>query len=213
MCGRGKKIEVHVDKLARSMLVRISNDFVREKVLERKYWYIDTPMFIIVPRTTSHVSVPSELLFMPLWAYVTRIPIDLMTQEGLCLVGDVLGLPKEMDDYTKNLTSFNLAHIKFIADLTKPLPDSLELEREDGSVFTYGVTYPWTPTTCFHCKKLGHIVIYCPKVTQQWVPVSKPSPDKYATKNEEKSKENLSNTSSGCPVFNPPQCSQVFLLQ
>lgn len=121
MWGKGKNIEVHVDYLERSMLVRVSNDYIRQKILEKKYWHIDTSMFIVVPRSTSPSSVPFELVFLPLWAHVTGIPFDLRTQEGLCFVGDALGLPKEVDDYTKNLTSISIAHIRIIADLSKPL--------------------------------------------------------------------------------------------
>lgn len=98
MWGRVKKIEVHVDYLARSMLVRVPNDYIRKKIMEKKYWHIDTSMFIIVPRTTSPLSVPLELVSLPLWAHVTDIPFYLRTQEGLCFVGDALGLPKEVDD-------------------------------------------------------------------------------------------------------------------
>lgn len=35
------------------------------------------------------------------------------------------------------------------------------------------VSYPWIPTQCSHCKKLGHNIIYCPKATLQWVPAVK----------------------------------------
>lgn len=102
---------------------------------------------------------------MPLWAHVTGILFDLMTQEGLCFIGDALGIPKETDDYTKNLTSISLAHIIFVVYLSKPLHDSIELERENGEVITCGVTYPWIPPSCSHCKKMGHIIRHCPKVT------------------------------------------------
>ncbi|KFK22989.1 hypothetical protein AALP_AAs54961U000100, partial [Arabis alpina] len=173
MWGRGKKIEVHVDYLARSMLVRLPNDHIRQKVLEKKYWHIDTSMFIIVPRSTPAASVPSELVSLPLWAHVTGIPFDLRTQWGLSHVGDALGMPQDVDDFTKNLVSLSVAHIRVIADLSKPLPTSLELERDDGQVITCEVSYPWVPPSCSHCKKLGHNIRYCPQVSQKWVPISK----------------------------------------
>lgn len=133
-------------------------------------------MFVMVPRSTSPSYVPSKLVSISLWTHVAGIPFDLMTQEGLCFVVDAMGLPKQMDDYTKNLTSHSRAHIGIEADLTKPLPNSLELEREDGNVITCGVTYPWIPLSCSHCshcKKMGHIIRYCHRVNQQWVPVTK----------------------------------------
>lgn len=165
MWGKRKKVEIHVDTLAKSMLVRVPNEFIREKVLEKKFWHIDTCMFVVVPRTTSPSSISSELKSIPLWANVTGIPFDLRTQEGLCFVTDPLGLPKETDDYTKDLISFSQAHLKIEADLSKPLPSSLEFEKEDGQVITCDVTYPWVPPQCSHCKKLGHNIRYCPKTT------------------------------------------------
>lgn len=90
MLGRGKKIEVHIDTLARSMLIRVPNDYIRQKILEKKYWYIDTSMFVVVPRFTSPASVPSELVSIPLWAHIVGVPFNLMTQEGLCFIGDGL---------------------------------------------------------------------------------------------------------------------------
>lgn len=46
----------------------------------------------------------------------------------------------------------------------------MEVERQDGSVADVWVTYLWLPYTCSHCHQLGHIIIYCPKVTCDWVP-------------------------------------------
>ncbi|KFK36627.1 hypothetical protein AALP_AA4G148600 [Arabis alpina] len=173
MWRKGKKVEIHVDYLAKSMLIRLPNDFIREKVLEKKYWHIDTCMFVVVPRASPPSSVSSELKSIPLWAHVTGIPFNMRTQEELCFVADALGLPRGTDDYTINLVSVNLSHLQIDADLSKPLPSSLELEREDGEVITCEVAYPWIPPACSLCKKLGHNIRYCPKANLKWVPVEK----------------------------------------
>lgn len=49
--------------------------------------------------------------------------------------------------------------------MTKALPESVEVERQDGSVVDVYVEYLWLPPTCAHCHQLGHIVRYYPKVT------------------------------------------------
>ncbi|CAN8242273.1 unnamed protein product [Cochlearia groenlandica] len=55
MWGKGKHIKIHINTFARSMLVRIPNDFMRTKVLERKWWYIEVdlnkPLFYEVELT------------------------------------------------------------------------------------------------------------------------------------------------------------------
>lgn len=68
-----------------------------------------------------------------------------------------MGEPKETDDFTKNLVSLTLSHVKVELDLTKPAPDVVEFTRESGEVVEVLVSYPWLPPTCSHCNELGHI--------------------------------------------------------
>lgn len=63
--------------------------------------------------------------------------------------------PKKKDDYTINLASLSVAHVKVEANLTKPLPDIVEVERQNGKVVEVNVEYPWLPSTCSHCNQLA----------------------------------------------------------
>ncbi|KAF3610516.1 hypothetical protein DY000_02045534 [Brassica cretica] len=77
---------------------------------------------------------------------------------------DVFGLvgePKETDDFTLNLVSLSLSHVKVEVDLTKPLPRVVEFTRQSGEVVEVQVDYPWLPATCSHCKELRHVVRNC----------------------------------------------------
>ena len=87
--------------------------------------------------------------------------MDLRHDEGMSLVAGLVGKPKKTDDFTKNLISLTLSHVKVDVDLTKPLPSIVEFEREDGEVVEVSVHYPWVPPTCSHCHELGHIVRNC----------------------------------------------------
>lgn len=167
--GRGKKLEIHVDHGARTMLVRLPNDFIRQKVLEKKFWHVDQSLFHVA-QWGAFGFASSPLETFSLWAHLQGVSFDLMTQEGLSLIAGLVGEPKERDDYTINLVSLSVAHVKVEANLTKPLPDSVELEREDGSVVDVNVEYPWLPPTCSHCYNMGHITIYCPKLPRGYVP-------------------------------------------
>lgn len=62
------------------------------------------------------------------------------------LVGD----PKETDEFTLNMVSLTLSHVKVEVDLTQPLSSVVEFERESGEVVEVHVDYPWTPPTCSH---------------------------------------------------------------
>lgn len=96
-----------------------------------------------------------------IWAHLTGVPLDLRHEEGLSWVAGLVGEPKETDDFTKNLVSLTLSHVKVEVDLTAPLPPVVEFERESGEVVEVTVHYPWVPPTCSHCHELGHIVRNC----------------------------------------------------
>lgn len=173
--GKGNKLEIHMIQSTRSVLVRIPSDYIREKVLKKRIWYVDTAMFHVAQWSDGEVADTSSLEAIPIWAHLIGVPFDLMTNEGLGWIADALGDPKEMDDWTKNLSSLSVAHVKVEADATKPFPSELELVRQNGAVFRVKVEYPWLPPTCSHCKELGHIVKDCLKIKRQWVPVNRES--------------------------------------
>lgn len=93
MWGKGKHLEVRLNPLARTILVRIPNEFIRNKVLDHKIWHIGSSMFHVAqlsPTTRDSVLVLKNVL---LWAHVIGIPFDLMAKKGLCYVADLIGEP------------------------------------------------------------------------------------------------------------------------
>lgn len=99
MWGQGKHLEVHLNPLATTMLVRIPNEFIRKKVLDQKIWHIGSSMFhVALWSANTRDSIPI-LKRVPIWAHVTGIRFDLMAKEGLCYVAGLIGEPVEMDDY------------------------------------------------------------------------------------------------------------------
>lgn len=143
------------------MLVRIPNDYIRQKILEKRIWYIGDYMFHDEQWASHHSAATPALVSIPIWAHLRGVPLDLRSLEGLSWVAGLIGEPKETNEFTINLTSLHLAHVKVEVDLTKPLPDVIELGRTDGQVNLVDVDYPWIPPTCSHCKELGHIDKNC----------------------------------------------------
>ncbi|CAN8308380.1 unnamed protein product [Cochlearia groenlandica] len=47
MWGKGRKLEIHVNQLHSSMLVRIPNELLRKKIIEKKLWYIGESLFLV----------------------------------------------------------------------------------------------------------------------------------------------------------------------
>ncbi|WZZ84036.1 LOW QUALITY PROTEIN: hypothetical protein YC2023_104608 [Brassica napus] len=161
MWGKGKRIEIHTNPLSRSMLVRIPSEFLRSKILEKSVWYVGESMFHAVQWSSSASPSSPSLESIQIWAHLTGVPLDLRHEEGLSLVAGLVGDPKETDDFTKNLVSLTLSHVKVAVDLTKPLPSVVEFMRESGEVVEVQVSYPWVLPTCSHCKELGHVMRNC----------------------------------------------------
>nr|VDC97861.1 unnamed protein product [Brassica rapa] len=178
MWGKGSKLDIRTNPKERSFLVRIPNDFIRAKVLEKRFWYVGTAMFQVSKWHSSNhepvaVSIPTSF---PLWAHLKGLPLDLRSLEGLSFAAGLIGEPKETDEFTKNLTDLNLAHVKIEADFSKPLPALIELRRTNGEIIPVEVTYPWVPPTCSNCHSLGHNMKDCLTANPTWVEKNKPSP-------------------------------------
>lgn len=161
MWGKGKRLEIHNNPLNHSAIVRIQSEYLRHKILEKNIWYVGDSMFHTARWSSVHSKTTPQLKAIKIWAHLTGVPLDLRHDEGLSLVAGLVGEPKETDDFTKNLVSLTLSHVKVEVDLTQSLPSVVELEREDGEVVEVSVHYPWVPPTCSHCHELGHIVKNC----------------------------------------------------
>nr|VDD54901.1 unnamed protein product [Brassica oleracea] len=155
MWGKGKRLEIHNNPITRSVL-----------------W------------TSAHSDQSPSLQSIQIWAHLHGVPLDLRHTYGLSLVAGLVGEPKETNDFTKNLVSLTLSHVKVEVDLTKPLPSIVEFTRQSGEVVEVLVTYPWLPPTCSHCKELGHIVKNC-----LHIPLTKPPPPASKEKTNNQTKE------------------------
>lgn len=75
-------------------------------------------------------------------------------------------------------------------DLTKPLPEELEIEREDGHLCLLAISYQWLPPLCSICNEIGHKASLCPKDQQDPKPTTNPKgKDSKQGKNKERPKK------------------------
>ncbi|XP_024007228.1 uncharacterized protein LOC112083433 [Eutrema salsugineum] len=137
------------------------------KVIEKKMWYIGECMFLVAQWDASG-GTNLDIDAIPIWAHLKGMPFDLMHHKGISLVASLVGEPKEMDEFTRNMVSLSEAHVKVEQNLNTPLPSSAEVVRESGEVLTVAVEYPWILPICSHCKEIGHVIRYCPGLTLSW---------------------------------------------
>ncbi|XP_022547417.2 pollen-specific leucine-rich repeat extensin-like protein 1 isoform X1 [Brassica napus] len=217
MWGKGRKLEIHNNPAQRTVLVRIQSDYLKQKILEKGYWYVGDSMFYTIQWTSVHTSQSPSPKSIQLWAHLTGVPLDLRHQQGLSLVAGLVGEPKETDDFTKNLVSLTLSHVKVELDLTKPAPDVVEFTRESGEVVEVLVSYPWLPPSCSHCKELGHIAKNClllpfaqppppPDRSAKKAPSNRNLPPKYVPKQPtpKPGPTSISTPSASTVSFSPP---------
>ncbi|CAN6925248.1 unnamed protein product [Brassica oleracea] len=139
MWGKGKKLEIHNNPLNRSTIVRIPNAYLREKILEKNIWYVGDSMFHTAQWTSERSKATPPLKAIKIWAHLIGVPLDLRHKEGLTMVAGLIGDPKETDDFTKNLVSLTLSHVKVEVDFTVPLPSVVEFVRQSGEVVEVSV--------------------------------------------------------------------------
>ncbi|CAH2052522.1 unnamed protein product [Thlaspi arvense] len=161
--GKGQRLEIHLNAVNHSMLVRIPNEFIRNKVIQKKLWYIGECMFLVA-KWDSSGGASQDLDAIPILAHLKGMPFNLMHRKGISLVAGLIGDPKERDEFTMNLVSLTEAHVKVEANLNNPLPSSVEVFRDDRSVINIDVVYPWVPPTCSNCNMLGHVIRFCPSL-------------------------------------------------
>ncbi|CAA7061593.1 unnamed protein product [Microthlaspi erraticum] len=157
--GKDRKVTIH-NLTPNAFLFRIPSASLRNKVLQHELWRVgDSPFFVTEWKASFSLDPPS-LKKAPIWATITNIPFDLVTDEGLSIIAKPLG--KIVDK--KPFTSVNSAEVKVIVDLTSTLPTTTEIERDDGQIVVLSVTYPWLPPLCSVCNEIGHKALFCPVV-------------------------------------------------
>lgn len=162
MWGKGKHLEIHMSPASNSVLVRLPNEFIRQKITQKGFWYVDTTMFHVSQWAAHADDYSPSLKRVQLWAHLIGVPFDLIHRQGLSHIAGQIGKPKETDDWTLNLTSISVAHVKVEVDASLPLPSVVEVGRQNGSFVNVSVEYPWVPPICAHCKEIGHISRNCP---------------------------------------------------
>ncbi|KAF3589043.1 hypothetical protein F2Q69_00027812 [Brassica cretica] len=130
---------------------------LRQCILQHELWRVgDSPFFVAEWKAAFSIDPPS-LNFAPIWVILSKVPFDLLTDEGLEIISKPLG--RIVD--AKPFSSVSSVDGKVVVDLTVRLPETSEIERENGLVDVLEVSYSWLPSLCPICNEIGHKANFC----------------------------------------------------
>ncbi|ESQ38551.1 hypothetical protein EUTSA_v10029226mg, partial [Eutrema salsugineum] len=144
-----------------TVLFRIADAQMRERVLKRKYWYIaDTPL-IIQNWNPESASSPPDLTALPLWVDLRGVPGYLFSQKGLSFLSRTTGRFVKLHPNTERCLRLDVARVLVEVNLQKPLIHKIAFQNNNGDHILVDVSYPWLPPRCAICQKWGHVEKSC----------------------------------------------------
>ncbi|XP_010541166.1 PREDICTED: uncharacterized protein LOC104814690 [Tarenaya hassleriana] len=118
-------------------------------------------MFAVAEWSTTATFRKTMLTSAPIWVNLTNIPAELYSLKGLSYIASGIGEPLHTDKMRLDPLTVGEAKVKVEVQLDAPLPESIEIEDEEGSVITINANYPWTPPKCSGCGEFGHKLQSC----------------------------------------------------
>ncbi|ESQ43573.1 hypothetical protein EUTSA_v10015566mg, partial [Eutrema salsugineum] len=106
-----------------TVLFRVVNDQMRERVLRGKYWHIaDTPL-IVNKWNPETAGSPPDLTAMPLWVDFRGVPGYLFSHKGLSFLSRTSGKFVKLHPNTERCIRMDVARILVEVNLQKPLTE------------------------------------------------------------------------------------------
>ncbi|KAG7599342.1 hypothetical protein ISN44_As06g035270 [Arabidopsis suecica] len=139
-----------------SVLFRIVNSRIRERVLKRKYWHIsDIPLVISEWNPEASQSSP-DLSAMPMWVDLRGVPGYLFSHQGLELLSSTVGTFVKLHPNTERCVRLDVARVLVEVNLQTTLTEKISFTNENGDEILVPVSYPWLPPKCKLCSHWGH---------------------------------------------------------
>lgn len=135
----------------------MENDLKR--VLEHGPWAIGSRPLILREWTPSFIMEKEQFATVPVWIKLPHLPLICWNNKILSAIGSVIGKPIRMDDPTFRRSRLAFAHLCVEVEIGSDFADSVELYREDGSVYRQDrqeIIYEWKPMRCTLCFSINH---------------------------------------------------------
>ncbi|CAE5975453.1 unnamed protein product [Arabidopsis arenosa] len=149
------KIDVQVINKT-SVLFRIVNPKIRERVLKRKYWHIADIPLVVSEWNPEASQAPPDLSAMPMWVDLRGVPGNLFSHQGLELLSSTVGKFVKLHPNTERCIRLDVARVLVEVNLQAPLTETISFANEKGEEILVPVSYPWLPPKCKLCSHWGH---------------------------------------------------------
>ncbi|WMV37120.1 hypothetical protein MTR67_030505 [Solanum verrucosum] len=75
------------------------------------------------------------------------------------MIASAIGIPMFADECTTKQTRISFARMLVEVDVTKPLPEEINVMDPTGKTIVQGVKYDWKPIFCQKCQVVGHVCL------------------------------------------------------
>ncbi|WZZ57515.1 hypothetical protein YC2023_057622 [Brassica napus] len=139
----------------KTVLFRIENPQMRNRVIQRKYWHVaDVPL--VVHEWSSETAMnPPDLSALPMWVDLKGVPNSLFSHKGLKCLARAVGNFVKLHPSTEKCTRLDVARILAKVDFNKPLVEKISYVDNVGASVEIEVCYLWLPPKCDVCRKWG----------------------------------------------------------
>ncbi|RID50153.1 hypothetical protein BRARA_H00900 [Brassica rapa] len=144
-----------------SFLFRISNAATRNRVIHQRLWQIEGQTMFVAKWEPCIIPEKPELTSAPIWLELRDVPLQFFHEDGLERIAGLVGDPKVLHPSTANKTNLEVAKVLTLIDPRKPLPEAVNVQFDSGEIKRIGVSSPWMPPVCSHCKEIGHSLKRC----------------------------------------------------
>lgn len=100
--------------------------------------------------------------FIPIWIWVTKLPLGLMSREAGEVIGDEIGEFMEVDVGEDGMVTGSVPWVKIRLDIWKPLMHGVMVQtEEEGPDRWCSVMYEYLSDFCYVCGIIGHTERAC----------------------------------------------------
>ena len=102
-----------------------------------------------------------KLTIAPFWIRMYSLPTEHWLEDILTDIGNLLGNFVKVSEQNRQISYTSYARICIYLDISKDLPDGIDLTWEDEDCFR-AIDYEQLPFRCRRCHEHGHLFRDCP---------------------------------------------------